>query len=60
MIERTRVMDKIYIEHKVKLADLQRAIQEFDLETDEDVKSCKNLNLANREQMVKEKKDAMM
>ena len=38
MVERTRVMDKIFIEHKVKLADLQRAIVEFDLENDDDVK----------------------
>lgn len=53
-------MDRIFIEHKVKLADLQRAIAEFDLDNDEDVKSCKNLNLANREQIVKQKKDAMM
>lgn len=38
MVERTRVMDHIYIAHNVKLADLQRAIVDFDLEEDEDVK----------------------
>ena len=53
-------MDKIFIQHGVKLADLQRAIAEFDLENDEDVKSCKNLNLASRDQMVKEKQEKMM
>lgn len=38
MVERTRVMDKIFIEHSVKLADLQRAIVEYDLENDDEVK----------------------
>ena len=60
MVERTRVMDKLFIEHNVKLADLQRAIVEYDLENDNDVKSCKNLNLASREQIVKEKQEKMM
>lgn len=60
MVERTRVMDKIFIEHSVKLADLQRAIVEYDLENDDEVKQCKNLNLASREAMVKEKQEKMM
>ena len=60
MVERTRVMDRIYMEHKVKLVELQHAINEFDLDNDDDVKSCKNLNLASRDQMAKEKQEKMM
>lgn len=42
-------MDKLFIAHGVKLADLQRAIVEFDLENDEKVKYAKSVNLASRE-----------
>ena len=60
MVERTRVMDKLFIAHGVKLADLQRAIVEFDLENDEKVKYAKSVNLASREQLVKIKTEKMM
>ena len=45
MIERTKVMDQIYLTHKLKLADLMRGIEEYKLEEDEDVKALKAANM---------------
>lgn len=41
MIERTRVMDMIYMKHGVKLSDLVRGMKEYALEDDEDIKKLK-------------------
>ena len=38
MIERTRVMDDLYIRFKLKLTDLMRAVEHYDLKNDKDVK----------------------
>lgn len=45
MIERTKVMDQIYLTHKLKLADLMRGIEEYKLEEDADVKALKAANM---------------
>ena len=39
MVERTRVMDKLYIQYGVKLVDLMRGFKKHNLEEDEDVKT---------------------
>ena len=59
MIERTRVMDQLYMKYQVKLGDLQHAINKYDLENDEECKTVKMANLAAREQMVKAKQEEM-
>ena len=41
MIEKTKVMDQIYLTHKIRLADLMRGIEEYQLEGDPDVKEMK-------------------
>ena len=45
MIERTKVMDQIYLTPKLKLADLMRGIEEYKLEEDADVKALKAANM---------------
>ena len=52
-------MDQLYIKYEVKLADLQHAIKQFDLDNDEEVKTVKNANLAAREQIIKQKQEDM-
>ena len=47
-LERTRAMDMIYIKYKVKFADLQRAMVEFDLENDDDVKKTRLVGKATK------------
>ena len=54
MIERTKVMDTLYMKHKVKMVDLQKAQKQYDLENDEELKQNKNLTLAAREKLAKE------
>ena len=44
MIERTQVMDALYLKYKIKLTDLLRAINSYNLEEDPDVKALKNAN----------------
>jgi uncharacterized protein with gpF-like domain len=38
MVERTRVMDVIYMKYGVKLSDLMRGMKQYGLEEDEDIK----------------------
>ena len=38
MVERTRISDQILITHGIKIADLQRAIVQYDLEEDGEYK----------------------
>lgn len=38
MVERTRISDKIFIAHGIKIVDLQRAIVDYELENDEEYK----------------------
>ena len=46
-------MDKIYIEHQVKFTDIQRAMVQYDLDKDEDVKRLNEQNMNIRNAMVK-------
>lgn len=39
MIERTKIMDKLYVKYDVKLVDLMRGFKKYDLANDEDVKT---------------------
>ena len=57
MIERTKVMDQIYLTHNLKLADLMRGVEEFKLDEDPDVKALKASNMAVK-QKAKEKVEA--
>ena len=43
-IERTKVIDKLYMKHDIKFADLQKAIQKYDIVNDEDVKKVMSFN----------------
>ena len=54
MIERTKVMDQIYLTHKLKLADLMRGIEEYKLEEDADVKDeIRDLGIAHHLKRIK-------
>lgn len=59
MIERTKVMDELYLKYGVKLVDLQRAERDFNLAEDDDIKKLKAANLASREQQAKAKMEEM-
>ena len=39
MIERTKIMDQIYLTHNIKQSDLKRGIQEYKLKIDADIKA---------------------
>ena len=47
-------MDKIYIEHQVKFTDIQRAMAQYDLNNDEDIKRLNEQNINTRNAMVKQ------
>ena len=57
MIERTKVMDQIYLTYKLKLADLMRSADEYKLDDDPDVKALKASNMAVK-QKAREKIEA--
>ena len=44
MIERTQIMDTLYLKYKLKLSDLLRATKHYDLDNDPDVKALRNAN----------------
>ena len=46
MIERTRIMDLIYLKHKIRTVDLMNASKEHDLDNDPDIMMLKNSNAA--------------
>lgn len=57
MIERTKVMDQIYLTYKLKLADLMRSADQYELDDDPDVKALKASNMAVK-QKAREKIEA--
>ena len=59
MIERTQVMDTLYLKYKLKLSDLMRAVQHYDLEEDPDVKALRNSNNAVKMKAKQKMEDAM-
>ena len=42
MIEKTQVMDKLYIKHNVRMADILHAEKKYNLTEDEDLLAMKN------------------
>ena len=54
MIERTQIMDKLYIKHKVRMADMLAAEKEYNLANDPELVALKNANKAKREQKAKQ------
>ena len=44
MIERTQIMDTLYLKYKLKLSDLLRATKHYDLDNDPDIKALRNAN----------------
>ena len=59
MIERTQVMDALYLKYKIKLTDLLRAINSYNLEEDPDVKALKNANAGAKMQAKQKMEEAM-
>ena len=59
MIERTQVMDSLYMKYKLKLSDLMRAVNHYQLEEDTDVKALRASNNAIK-MKAKEKMEAAM
>lgn len=59
MIERTQVMDTLYLKYKLKLSDLMRAVNEYKLDDDPDVKALRASQLQIKQKM-KEKMEAAM
>lgn len=60
MIERTQIMDRIFVKHGVRMADMLAAEKEFKLDQDPELIALKNANKARREQQQQEaQKDAI-
>ena len=38
MLQKTKVMDEMYLKYSVKLVDLQHAIAKYDLDEDEEIR----------------------
>ena len=61
MVERTKVMDQIYMKHDVRFIDILHAQKKHGLENiedDEELKTMQDANKARRQNMQKEKKQA--
>lgn len=58
MIERTKVMDTIYLKYNIKMAEIMRGTKKYDLDNDDDIKALKAANNAQREQVMKERQAA--
>lgn len=48
MIERTKVMDHIYLKHKIRIIELMHATKEYGLEDDPEIKTLRDANQAQR------------
>ena len=59
MIERTKVMDQIYLKFKLKLSELIRAVQKYELEEDKDVKELRAANAAIKDKEKKKLEDSI-
>ena len=44
MIEKTRIMDRIFMKYKIRIVQLMHATKEYDLENDPDVIALTNAN----------------
>lgn len=56
-IEKTKVMDQLYIKYGVKAVDLIRANGEMNIDDDDEIKMLKNMIKAEREKLAGEKKE---
>lgn len=45
MIERTRVMDELYLKYKLKLTDMMRAVEHYELKNDIEIKQLEAANM---------------
>lgn len=52
-VEKTKVMDQLYIKHNARAVDILRAVAEHDLDNDNDIKELKNMIMGEREKMTK-------
>jgi hypothetical protein len=57
MIERTQIMDKLFLKHEVRMADMLAAEKEFKLDQDPELVALKNANKAKREQKMQSDQD---
>ena len=58
-IEKTKVMDQLYIKYGVKAVDLIRANGEMNIDDDDEIKMLKNMIKAEREKLAGEKKEKL-
>ena len=56
-IEKTKVMDQIYMKYGFKAVDLIRANEEMSVDDDNEIKMLKNMIMAEREKLTAEKKE---
>ena len=56
-IEKTKVMDQLYIKYDVKAVDLIRANAEMNIDDDDEIKMLKNMIKAERETLAAAKKE---
>ena len=52
MMERTKVMDALYMKYNVRLVDLMRGFKKYDLENDTDVKTQQQAIAAKAKEMI--------
>ena len=52
-IEHTKIIDKIYLTHKIRIADLIRAVKEHGIENDPDVVALRQAIMAQRKHFSK-------
>lgn len=57
MIERTKVMDHIYLKYKIRVVELMQATQEYSLDEDPDIKTLRAANQAQRSNIALQKKN---
>ena len=44
LVERTRILDRIYLRYEIRTPELSQAVKKYDLENDPDVIAAKNAN----------------
>lgn len=58
MVERTKIMDQLYIKYDVKLVDLMRGFKQFNLDEDVDVKTQQQALAAKAKELIEKEKKA--
>ena len=54
-VEQTRVLDRIFLRYKIRLPELTEAINKYDLMSDPDIQSALKVNMAQLDQIKKQK-----